>query len=249
MMESRRVGGFGDVHPKINAVDHHLQYGSDNSTPARAAGHQPGFPVFYYDSRRHRRQWTFLRPNRVSIAAHQSINVRHARLGREIIHLIIEQNAGVTRHNASSEGGIQGIGHCHGIAVFIYHREVSGLVAFIGSKFARLDLAGRLRFVDINLIGKRFSISFVGQRLPRHFHKIRVAKIFGTVGIGIFFCFSHYLHGISAAKPVLFHIEIFENVEDLNDMNPPGRWRRHRENLITTVVTADWRTLYGFVVS
>ncbi|CNU05787.1 Uncharacterised protein [Salmonella enterica subsp. enterica serovar Bovismorbificans] len=177
MMETRRVGRFGDVHAKINAVHYHLQHGSDDSTPARTAGHQPGFALFNDDSGRHRRQRTLLRTDRVSIAAHQAINIRYTGFSRKIIHLIIQQNTGISRHNSCAEGGVQGIGHRHSIAVFIHHREVGGLVAFIRGELARFYLAGRFGLVDINLIGQRFRIGFVGQRLPRHFHKVRIAQI------------------------------------------------------------------------
>lgn len=53
MVETRRVGGFRDVHPEIDGIDHHLQYGGDDPTAARAAGHQPCFAIFHHNGRRH----------------------------------------------------------------------------------------------------------------------------------------------------------------------------------------------------
>ncbi|MPN34291.1 hypothetical protein SDC9_181784 [bioreactor metagenome] len=124
---------------------------------------------------------------------------------------------------------------------------MGGLVTFIRRELARFDLAGRLSLVDINLIGKRFGIGFIGQRLPRYFHKIRVAQILRAVGVGIFLRFSHYLHGISAAKPVLLHIEVFENIEDLYDVNTARGRRWHGEDLISAIVAANRRTIHGFI--
>ena len=248
MVETRGVSRFGDVHPKVDAVHHHLQYGGDNPAAARATGYQPGFALFHHDGGRHGRQRAFLRPYRVRIAADQPVDVRHARLGREVIHLVIQQNAAVTRHNPGAEGRVERIGHRHRVTVFIHHREVGGLVAFIRRQLAGADLARRLSLVDVDLIGNGFGVRLVGQRLPRHLHEVRVAEIFRAVGVGAFFRFRHHLHGIRAAEAELVHIEVFKNVEDLHNVNAPGRRRRHGEDLVPAVGAANRLALYRLVV-
>ena len=115
---------------------------------------------------------------------------------------------------------------------------MGSLITLIRRKLARTNFAEWLRFIDINLIGNRFGIGFIGQRLPRYFDKIRVAKIFRAVGIGVFLSFCHDLHRVGAAKAVLLHIEVFQNIEDLYDMNTAGRWRWHGVNLIPAIIAA-----------
>ena len=222
MMEARRIGGFRHVHTEINGVDHHLQYGGNNATAARTAGHQPGFPLFHHDSRRHRRQRTFFRPDGVGIAAHQPVDIRHARFRREVIHLVVHQYPGATRHNTGPEGSIQRIGDRHRVTLFIHHREMGGLVTFIRRQFARTNLARRFGFVDINLFSNRFGVGFVGERLPRYFDKVRIAEILRAVGIGMLFSFRHDLHGVCTAEAIFMHVEVFEDIEDLYDVDPPG---------------------------
>ena len=124
---------------------------------------------------------------------------------------------------------------------------MGGLVAFIGRQLARTDLAGRLRLVDINLGGDRFGVSLAGQRLPRHVDEVRIAEIFGTVGIGMFLRLRHHLHGVGAAKTIFLHIEVFEDIEDLHDMDPAGGRRRHRVNLIPAILAANRRTLHSLI--
>ena len=99
---------------------------------------------------------------------------------------------------------------------------MGGLIAFVRRQLAGTDLARRLRFIDINLFSNRFGVRFAGQRLPRHFDEVRIAKVFRTVGIGVFFSFRHHLHGIGAAEAVLMHIEVFQDIQDLHDMNAAG---------------------------
>lgn len=179
------------------------------------------FPVFHHDGWRHGRQRTLLRPHRIRIAADQPVDVWHARLGGEVIHLVVQQNAAVARYDPGTKGSVERVGHRHRIAVFIHHREVRGLVAFIRRQLAGADLARRLSLVDVDLIGNGFCIRLVGQRLPRHLHEVRIAEIFRAVGIGAFFRLRHHLHGICAAEAELVHIKVFKNIEDLHDVNAP----------------------------
>ena len=124
---------------------------------------------------------------------------------------------------------------------------MGSLITPIRRKLTRTNFAGWLRFTDIYLIGNRFGIGFIGQRLPRNFDKIRVAKIFRAVGVGIFLRFCHDLHRIGAAKAVFLHIEVFQDIEDLHDMNPAGGWRWHGVNLIPAIIATYWCTFDRFI--
>ena len=126
---------------------------------------------------------------------------------------------------------------------------MGGLVAFIGRQFARADLAGRLRLIDVDLSGDRFGVGFAGQRLPRHFDEVRIAEIFRAVGIGVFLRLRHHLHGVGAAKAIFLQIKVFEDIEDLHDVDPPGRRRRHGINLIPAIFAANRRALHRLIVS
>ena len=124
---------------------------------------------------------------------------------------------------------------------------MGSLITLIRRKLAGANFAGWLRFIDINLIGNRFGIGFIGQRLPRDFDKIRIAKIFRAVGVGVFLSFCHDLHRVGTAKAIFLHIEVFQDIEDLHDMNPTGRWRWHRVNLIPAIFAANRCTFDRFI--
>ncbi len=125
---------------------------------------------------------------------------------------------------------------------------MGSLVALVRFQFARTDLARGFGFVDIDLIGQGLGIGFIGQRLPRHLDEVRVAQILRTVGVGIFLRLGHHLQGIRAAETKFMHIEVFEDVEDLHDVDPARGRRRHGVDLIPAIVAANRRALHGFVL-
>ena len=53
---------------------------------------------------------------------------------------------------------------------------------------------------------------------------------------------------IGTAETKLMHIEVFKNVEDLHDVNAPGRRRRHGEDLVPAVGAANRLALHRPVV-
>ena len=74
-----------------------------------------------------------LAPNsRVGVAADEAVAVRHARFGGEVVHFVVEQDAGAVGDKAGAVAEVQGVGVSHRVAVFIHHGVVRGLVAFVG---------------------------------------------------------------------------------------------------------------------
>ncbi|VGO85843.1 hypothetical protein SB00033_00399 [Klebsiella quasivariicola] len=59
--------------------------------------------------------------------------------------------------------------------------------------------------------------------------------------------FRHHLHGVGTAKAIFLHIEVFEDIEDLHDVDPAGGRRRHGVDLIPAIFTANRRALDGFI--
>ncbi len=218
MMETRRSGRFRHVHAEVDAIDYHLQHGGDNAAAARAAGHQPGFAILRHNGRRHGRERTLGGLHRVSFTANQTVDVWRARLGGKVIHFIVHQDAAVARHDAAAKVGVQRIGHRYRIAFAVDHRKMGGLIAFIRCQLARLDLAGRARFCQVDLLRQRFRIGFAGQRLHRHLNKIGIAKVFRAIGIGIFLRLGDHLNGIGAAEAHFRQIEIFKDIQNLHDV-------------------------------
>src|ERR1051325_9144776 len=125
MMNARRVDGLLEVHVEIYDVDDHLKPGIDDTRPTGRAEGEPQRSVFAQDDgRRHRRERAFAGRNRVALALYQAELVGRSRLGREIIHLVIEQDARALGCHAGAVIVIQRVGVGNGVSVAVYDREV-----------------------------------------------------------------------------------------------------------------------------
>ena len=143
MVDTRGRRGFGRVHAEIDRIDDGLQRRRDDTGAARAASHQPRLAVLQDQGRRHRRQRAFARLDGVGFAADQAVGVGHTGLGREIVHLVVEQDAGAVGDDTAAEGQIQCVRHCDGVAFAIDDGVVRRLVAFVRLRLARFDGVGR----------------------------------------------------------------------------------------------------------
>ena len=143
MVDTRGRRGFGRVHAEIDRIDDGLQRRRDDTGAARAAGHQPRLAVLQDQGRRHRRQRAFARLDGVGFAANQAVGVGHAGFGREVVHLVVEQDAGAVGDDPATEGKIQCVRDRHRVAFAIDDGVVRGLVALIGLRLTRFDGVGR----------------------------------------------------------------------------------------------------------
>src|SRR6218665_951918 len=76
----------------------------------------------------------------VGVTTHQAEGVWHAGLGREVIHLIVEHDAGAGGDDAAAEIQIQRISGGDQIAFLVGNGKVRGLIAFMRQRFAGLDV-------------------------------------------------------------------------------------------------------------
>ena len=109
----------GDIHIKYHGIQECLQHGGDNQRAARTARGQPGLAVFEYDGGCHGGKWSPARRNRIRLALHQTVSVRGAGLGGEIVHLVVEQHAGTWHHDVRAKAEVEGVSVGDHIAVGI----------------------------------------------------------------------------------------------------------------------------------
>ena len=82
LVEARRVDRFLDVHAVVDHVEDAVQHGGDDAAAARRADHHHRLAVLRDDGRAHRAQRPLARGDRIGLALHQPVEVRHAELGR-----------------------------------------------------------------------------------------------------------------------------------------------------------------------
>ena len=76
----------------------------------------------------------------------------------------------------------QGVGDR--IALRIDHRIMRGLIAFVGREIERADLRGGRGAIERQQRADLFGIGARLQRLQRHRDKVRIAHVFGAIGVG-----------------------------------------------------------------
>ncbi len=195
VMHARGDRGFGDVHAVVDDVEQDLQHGGDDAAAAGAAGDQQQLAIPEDEGRCHRTERALAGADRVGVAADQPISVRYPRFGGEVVHLVVEQDAGTGGDNAGAIAKIQGIGHGDGVAVPVHHRVVRGLLAFVALGLTGFDFRRRFGSVRIDARRQLLGISLRDQAGDRYLGEIWIAQVLATVGIGEFHGFGHAVDG------------------------------------------------------
>jgi len=238
VVDAGRGGRFGRIHGEVDAVHDGLQGGRDDAATAGTARHQPGPALLEHDGRRHGGQGPLVGRHGIGLAAHQAEGVGHARLGGEIVHLVVEQDAGAGGDDAAAEGQVEGGGGADHVALPVGHRVVGGLLALVGLGPAWAD-GGRGRGpLRVDAPGQFVGIGLGGESGHGHAGEVRVAQVFGPVGIGPLHGLGLQVQHPGAAGAVLGQGIPLEQVEDLHDVGAAGTGRRHGDDLVTPVVAA-----------
>src|SRR5690606_30136780 len=97
---------------------------------ARRTGHQHRLPVLHHYGWRHGTEHALARLDLVGLSTDQTIHIGRARFGREVIHLVVEQEARTWHHDAVAVAAVQGSGDGHGIAVSVDNGVMGRLRTF-----------------------------------------------------------------------------------------------------------------------
>ncbi|AEK61998.1 hypothetical protein CFU_2168 [Collimonas fungivorans Ter331] len=247
LVETRRIDCFLDIHAVVDHVQHGQQGRCDDAAAARRADHHDGLAVLGDDGRAHRRQRTFAGSDGVGFALHQAVHVGHADLGREIVHLVVEHDAGLAGHDAGAEPVVQRVGDRHRIAPFVDDRIMGGVAAFMRFD-ARLDVLRYAGLVRIDGAADLGRISFVEQARQRVLHVVGIAQVAVAVDIGMAHRFDLVMHRLRRAETEVLHRITLEDVHDLADDHAARARRRRRNYVVAAVVAFDRRQFAGFVL-
>jgi hypothetical protein len=94
MVYPRRTHRVRQRHVILNHIENHLRRRRDDSRTACGANDQQQPPLrIEHDRRRHRAQHALARRARVLLALYEAEHVRRPRLCREVVHLIVHEEA------------------------------------------------------------------------------------------------------------------------------------------------------------
>ena len=131
VMDARRVDRLLHVHAVVDDVEDRLDRDRDDARAAWAADHHEQLAVLRDDGRAHRGQRPLARRDGILLALHQAEHVRRARLGGEVVHLVVEEEAGVAGDHLGAEQRVDRVGHRHRVAVLVDDRIMRRLGAFM----------------------------------------------------------------------------------------------------------------------
>ncbi len=131
LVEARRVDRLLHGHVVVDDVDDRVQHRGDDPAAARRADdhHRPA--VLADDGRAHRAERPLARRDRVGLALDQAVDVRHAELGGEVVHLVVEQDAGSGGGDLGAEPVVERVGDRDRVALGVDDRVVGRVAAFV----------------------------------------------------------------------------------------------------------------------
>ena len=237
-MKARRVDRFLHVHAVVDDVEQGLQHGRDDAAAAGRAEHHHQLAALADDGRAHRAERPLAGRDRVRFALHQAVAVRHAELGGEVVHLVVEQHAGARRGDLGAEPVVQGVGHGDGVALAIDDRVVRRVAALVrrqaGLQVVRDPGAGRIDGgTDFRGVG------LVEQALDRVLHEVGIAERVVAVEVGMAHRLDLYVHRGRRVKAPFAERIALEDVEHLAQDHAARARRRRRDDLQAAVVALD----------
>jgi hypothetical protein len=141
LVDSRCVDRFLQIHAVVDDVEQRERDRRDDATAARRTQHQPGFAITQHDGGRHGAQRCLAGLDFVVLALHETVEIRYADLGREVVHLVVEQHARARRGDARAKPVVECVGEGDRVALAVDDRIVRR-VGSLAKTRARLELRG-----------------------------------------------------------------------------------------------------------
>lgn len=107
-----------------------MQDGGDDAGAARGTQDQERLAIFQHDGGNHRRKGSSARGNRVGFALNEAEKIRRAGLAGEVVHFVVEEEAGAGNGDAAAVARVQRVSNGDEVSLFIGDTVVRGLVAF-----------------------------------------------------------------------------------------------------------------------
>ena len=260
MMKPGRVDGFLNVEREIDHADQDIGDGGDDGGAAGRAENQEKLAVFQHDGRRHGGERALAGADGIGRALDQSVGVGDALFGGEVVHFIVEQEAQAFGGDARAEGVVERGGYGNGVAFGIDDGIVGGVFRFANGGGARLGYA--LQFTeDDGRFRSLLTLAWLGSMESRHaaayflsmscatgnFGEVGIAHKFGAIVEGAAEGFGFEVDGVGGAVAEFREVEAFEDIEDFDERDSAGRWRRSADDVVAAIRAANGLALFDFV--
>ncbi len=242
-------GRGGCIHPEIDHIRDDLRDRGDDRGAAWRAGDEAHLTVRIQDDRRgHRGEHPLAGGDGVGGALHEAELVRHAGLGGEVVHLVVEQEPRTFhRHDVPVERVDRG-GHGDGIAGAVDDRIVRGVLP-LDERLRDLltrhrpqrrpHLVRRGRAIHRDLLPALSGVLVRAHARRRLRHEVGVGEVRVAIGVGALDGLRPDVRVIGREEAHRRQVVALEDVEDLRHRRAAGGGGRHRDDGMAAVVEDD----------
>src|SRR5439155_24749118 len=173
----------------------------------------------------------------------QTEEVRSTGLGAEVVHLVVQEEAGVASDDLRAEVGIDRIRYGDRVPVAVDDAVMRRALAFVAREASAFHRARRHGAIGRNLAAYAGGIAGVeelGDRIP---DEIRVAEVRVPIGVGVPLRLDRDVEALHRVKAPVGERVSLEDAQDLAESDTARARRRRRHDLVATVATMDGRQL------
>src|ERR1700686_3004088 len=260
MMKPGCVDSFLDIEGEIDNADQNVGNNCDDPGAAGRAENQKKFAVFQHDSRGHGGERALAGADGIGGALDKSVCVGDALFGGEIVHFVVEQKAQAFGDDARAEGVVERSGDRDGVAFGIDDGIVGGVFSFANGGGAQLGYAlqfmedrwafqlfAHAGMVEVDGVTPGGSVLFIDELRDRNFGEVRITHEIGAVVEGAAERFGFEVDGVGGAVAEFREVEAFENIEDFDERNSAGGWRRSADDVVSAIGAANGLAFFDFV--
>src|SRR5208282_1041541 len=259
MMKPWCVDGLLNIEGEIDDANQDVGDGGDDGGPTGGAENEEELAILEDDGWRHGRERAFAGVDRVGRSLDESVGVGNALFGGEVVHFVVEQEAQSVGGDAGAEVVVEGGGNGYCVAFGIDDGIVRRIVWFAngcGSQLGvALQFAERRAFqvfagagvVEVDGVAPGGSVFLIDELGHRNFRVVGIAEEIGTIVKGAAKGFGFEVNGGGRAVAEFREVVAFEDVEDFDEGDSTGGWRRRADDVVATIGAANGLALFDFV--
>ena len=224
MMKTRGGQGFAGRFLEVDGPQDGQEGLRNNGRPAGCAHAEDRLTISEHQRRAHARERPLARLNGVGLGAHQAEEVWHPRLRREVVHVVVEQEARTRHHHLAAEARVQRRGASYPIALGVGGGKVRGVPVPLPGKPLSVGLGRNTgcrndRSPVETDPSRQFGRVLLGHQSPGHTREVGIAQPAGAIGEGQLHRLGDDMGQFGRTITHRGEIEVLEDVKDLDDMD------------------------------
>ena len=224
MMKARGSQGLTGRFLEVDGLQDGQEGLRNNGRPTGRTHAEHRLTISEHQRRAHARERPLACLNGIGFGTHQAEEVRHTRLGREVVHVVVEQDAGARHDDLAAKARIERGGARHPVALGVRGREVRSvpvplpgkpLAVGLGRGAGRRDDRGSIETDPPCQVDR----VLLGHQSPGHTHEVRITQPTSPIGEGQLHRLGDDMGQFGRTVAHSGEVEVLEDVKDLDDMD------------------------------